>query len=74
MIKKLQVLYYYIFDMKDYGSPLFHLTPFGGFIQQFIEKQWNTINLIKYTDLSASLNKSSPRYLIREVKATFSFF
>lgn len=65
MIKKLQVLYYYRLDMKDYGSLLFHLTPFGGFIQQLLEEQQNTINLIKYTNFSASLSKISSRYLER---------
>lgn len=51
--------------MKNYASLLFHLTPFGGFVQQLIEEQWNTINLIKYTNFPTSLSKSSSRYLER---------
>lgn len=51
--------------MKNYASLLLYLTPFGGFIQQLIEEQWNTINLIKYTNFHTSLSKNSSRYLER---------
>lgn len=51
--------------MKDYTSLLLHLASYEGFIQQLIEEQWNTINLIKYTNFSTSLSQSSPRYLER---------
>lgn len=48
----------------DYAYLLFHLIPFGGFIQQLIEEQWNTINLIKCTNFT-SLSESTTRYLER---------